>query len=143
MLLGIGPDGPFVGRRVAITGLGAVTCCGLGVAALWKGLVNPTPRGERRVPDFDPSVWFGPKEARRVDRFAQMSVAAATEALADAGELGADPERSGVIFASGVGGFNSLAEQIIVSYEKGDDRVSPFLVPMMMANAGAASSAPL
>jgi 3-oxoacyl-[acyl-carrier-protein] synthase II len=138
MILGIGPDGPFVGRRVAITGLGAVTCCGVGVAALWEGLVDPAPRGERRVPDFDPSVWFGPKEARRVDRFAQMSVAAATEALADAGEHGADPERSGVIFASGVGGFNSLAEQIIVSYEKGDDRVSPFLVPMMMANAGAA-----
>ena len=138
MILGIGPDGPFVGRRVAITGLGAVTCCGLGVDALWEGLVNPTPRGERRVPDFDPSVWFGPKEARRVDRFAQMSVAAAVEALADAGELGADPERSGVIFASGVGGFHSLANEIVVSYEKGDNRVSPFLVPMMMANAGAA-----
>ena len=103
MLLGIGPDGPFVGRRVAITGLGAVTCCGVGVAALWEGLLHPTIEGERRVPDFDPSVWFGPKEVRRVDRFAQMSVAAADEALADAGELGGRPGRSGVIFATGVG----------------------------------------
>jgi 3-oxoacyl-[acyl-carrier-protein] synthase II len=140
MLLGVGPDGPVAGRRVAVTGLGAVTCCGIGVPVLWEGLLHPGEYGpERRVPDFDPLVWFGPKEARRLDRFAQMSVAAADEALADAGELGADPERAGVVFATGVGGFNTLAEQIVVAYEKGDDRVSPFLVPMMMANAGAAN----
>jgi len=138
MLLGTGPDGPIVGRRVAVTGLGAVTCCGLGAGALWEGLVHPSISGERRVRDFDPSVYFGPKEARRVDRFGQFSVAAADEALADAGEIGADPARAGVVFATGVGGFDTLAEQVQVLNERGARRVSPFLVPMMMANAGAA-----
>ncbi|HLG67794.1 MAG TPA: beta-ketoacyl-ACP synthase II [Acidimicrobiales bacterium] len=139
MLLGQGPQGPVRGRRVAVTGLGAVTCCGVGVAALWEGLVHPRPMGERRVPDFDPTAWFGPKEVRQVDRFAQLSVAAADMALADAGDLHADPDRAGVIFATGVGGFETLAEQVIVCHERGPRRVSPRLVPMMMANAGAAN----
>ncbi len=139
MLLGRTPEGPIAGRPVVITGLGAVTCCGVGVEALWEQLLHPTLTGERRVPDFDPSVWFGPKEVRRLDRFAQMSVAAAELARADAGPLGEDPARSGVIFATGVGGFETLAEQVLVCDRKGPGRVSPFLVPMMMANAGAAN----
>ncbi len=138
MLLGVGPDGPIVGRRVAITGLGAVTCCGKGVDALWEGLVHPDISGERRVTDFDGADYFGPKEVRRVDRFAQFSVGAAEEALADAGELEADPARAGVVFATGVGGFDTLAEQVTVYNDRGARRVSPFLVPMMMANAGPA-----
>jgi len=138
MLLGVGPDGPIRGRRVAITGLGAVTCCGQGVDALWDGLVHPTISGERRVTDFNGSDYFGPKEVRRVDRFAQFSVGAAEEALADAGDLEADPARAGVIFATGVGGFDTLAEQVTVYNDRGARRVSPFLVPMMMANAGPA-----
>ncbi|HEX3947981.1 MAG TPA: beta-ketoacyl-ACP synthase II [Acidimicrobiales bacterium] len=138
MLLGVGPEGPITGRRVAVTGLGAVTCCGLGVDALWEGLVHPTISGERRVTGFDAADYFGPKEARRVDRFAQFSVGAADGALADAGDLAADPDRSGVIFATGVGGFDTLAEQVTVYNERGARRVSPFLVPMMMANAGPA-----
>jgi len=139
MLLGVGPDGPIAGRRVAVTGLGAVTCCGLDVASLWDGLVNPVISGPRIVNDFDPSAYFGPKEARRVDRFAQFSVAVADEALADAMLNDVDPARAGVIFASGVGGFHALADQVQVYLEKGPRRVSPFLVPMMMANAGAAN----
>ena len=75
---------------------------------------------------------------RRVDRFAQFSVAAADMALADAGDIGADPDRAGVIFGTGVGGLETLQEQIGVFLEKGPRRVSPFLIPMMMANAGAA-----
>jgi 3-oxoacyl-[acyl-carrier-protein] synthase II len=139
MLLGVGPDGPIPGRRVAVTGMGTVTCCGLGVDAFWEGLVHPVIEGERRVPGFDPAVYFGPKEARRVDEFAQFSVASAEMALDDAGDLDADPDRAGVIFATGVGGFRTLAEQVQVYLEKGARRVSPFLVPMMMANAGAAN----
>jgi len=139
MLLGIGPDGPIQGRRVAVTGIGAVTCCGQGAKALWEGLINPSIEGERRVTDFDPADYFGPKEARRIDRFAQFSVAAADMALADAGELDADPDRSGVIYATGVGGFTTLADQVMVYHERGPRKVSPFLVPMMMANAGAAN----
>ncbi len=139
MLLGVGPDGPVRGRRVAITGLGVLACCGIGVDAFWDGLLAPAPRGERRVPDFDPAAWFGPKEARRADRFTQFSVAAADMALTDAGDIGADPDRAGVIFATGIGGLESLEDQIQVYLEKGPRRVSPFLIPMLMPNAGAAS----
>jgi 3-oxoacyl-[acyl-carrier-protein] synthase II len=139
MLLGMGPDGPVPGRRVAITGMGVVSCCGIGLDAFWDGLQGPAPHGERRVYDFDPDAWFGPKEVRRVDRFAQFSVASAETALADAGEVGADPDRSGVIFATGVGGLESLQDQVTVYTTKGPRRVSPFLIPMMMANAGAAN----
>lgn len=139
MLLGVGPDGPIPGRRVAITGLGVVSCCGVGTEALWTGLNGPPPVGERRVPDFDPAAWFSAKEARQVDRFAQFAVAAATMALEDAGALDAEPDRSGVIMGTGVGGLESLQTQILVFGEKGPDRVSPRLVPMMMSNAGAAA----
>lgn len=138
MLLGVGPDGPVAGRRVAVTGIGAVTCCGTGVEALWEGLVHPSISGERRVREFDAADYFGAKEARRVDPFAAFTVGAAEQALADAGDLAADPVRAGVIFATGVGGFETLAEQVTVYNERGARRVSPFLVPMMMANAGAA-----
>ncbi len=138
MLLGVGPAAPVLGRRVAVTGIGAVTCCGVGIEALWDGLVHPSISGERRVRDFDTSDYFDPKEARRVDPFAAFTVASAQMALADAGDLGADPARSGVVFATGVGGFETLAGQVTVYNERGARRVSPFLVPMMMANAGAA-----
>ncbi len=138
MLLGLGPAGPVSGRRVVVTGMGIVSCCGIGLDAFWGGLHNPAPDGERRVFDFDPSAWFGPKDLRRVDRFAQFSVAAADMALVDAGEIGADPDRSGVIFGTGVGGLETLQDQIGVFHDKGARRGSPFLIPMMMANAGAA-----
>jgi 3-oxoacyl-[acyl-carrier-protein] synthase II len=139
MLLGTGPDGPIAGQRVAITGIGVLSCCGVGTEALWTGLNGRAPEGERRVPDFDAERWLGAKEARQMDRFAQFSVAAAQMALDDAGELGADPGRCGVIMGTGVGGFESLQTQVLVYGEKGARRVSPRLVPMMMANAGAAN----
>lgn len=133
MLLGIGPDGPVKGRRVAVTGLGAVTCCGVGVDALWDGLINPTVIGGA-VRDFDPGVWFGPKEVRQLDKFAQFSIAAANMAVSSAGDLAVDPAKAGVMFATGVGGLETLAEQVLVFDQRGANRVSPRLVPMMMAN---------
>jgi 3-oxoacyl-[acyl-carrier-protein] synthase II len=139
MLLGIGPDGPVRGRRVVITGLGVVACCGIGTEAFWDGLQRPAPEGEHRDPGFDPAAWFGPKEVRRVDRFAQFSVATAEMALTDAGDLGVDPDRAGVVFATGVGGLGTLEDQIELYLHKGPRRISPFLVPMMMPNAGAAA----
>src|SRR5207244_6120621 len=66
-------------------------------------------------------------------------VGAAEQALADAGEIGADPDRSGVLIGTGVGGLHTLEEQIVLRHEKGEKRVSPFLVPMMMSNAAAAT----
>ncbi len=127
------------GRRVAVTGIGVVAPCGIGKEAFWAGLLGPAPDGERRVFDFEPEQWFdNPKEARRTDRFAQFALAAATLALADSGEPGADPSRAGVIIATGVGGLATIEDQVRVFDSKGPRRVSPFLVPMMMANAGAA-----
>jgi 3-oxoacyl-[acyl-carrier-protein] synthase II len=140
MLLGIGPAGdPVAGRRVAVTGLGVVSCCGIGPEALWTGLNGPAPVGERRATEFDPERWFTTKEARQVDRFAQFGVAVATMALDDAGEVGADPGRSGVVMGTGVGGLETLEAQILLFGEKGARRVSPRLVPMMMSNAAAAN----
>ncbi len=139
MLLGVGPDGPVRGRRVAITGVGVLSSVGSGLDAFWSGLHGPAPAGERRVSDFDPEQWFSTKDARNMDRFAQFSVAVADMALTDAGELDADPGRSGVIMGTGVGGLQTLETQILVYGEKGARRVSPRLVPMMMSNAGAAA----
>jgi 3-oxoacyl-[acyl-carrier-protein] synthase II len=139
MLLGVGPDGPIVGRRVAITGIAVISSVGLGLDAFWSGLHRPPLEGERRVHDFDADRWLTVKEARHLDRFAQFSVAVAAMALVDAGELDADPARSGVIMGTGVGGLQTLETQILVYAEKGVRRISPRLVPMMMSNAGAAA----
>jgi 3-oxoacyl-[acyl-carrier-protein] synthase II len=134
--------GAVRGRRVAITGVGVVAACGIGREAFWAGLLGPAPVGTRRVEGFDASDVFGPKEVRRTDRFAQFTVVAAEEALADAGGrevLGVDPDRAGVMVGTGVGGLETLETQVGVRIEKGPRKVSPFLVPMMMANAAAAS----
>ncbi|MGA2208919.1 MAG: beta-ketoacyl-ACP synthase II [Acidimicrobiales bacterium] len=126
-------------RRVVVTGVGVVSCCGIGNDAFFAGLCAPAPVGEHRVHDFDPAPWFDVKQARRADRFQQFSVASAQLAMDDAGELNVDPARAGVIFGTGVGGLETLQQQITVLVEKGPRRVSPFLVPMIMGNAGAAA----
>lgn len=137
------PDGSGAvrGRRVAVTGLGVVACCGVGKDAFWQGLLGPAPEGLRRVAEFDATSVYGPKDIRRVDRFTQFAAVAAEEAISDAGgvgAIGADPDRTAVIVGTGVGGIETLEEQIQVRLERGSRRVSPFLVPMMMGNRGAA-----
>ncbi|MFL2987379.1 MAG: beta-ketoacyl-[acyl-carrier-protein] synthase family protein [Candidatus Poriferisodalaceae bacterium] len=129
-------------RRVAIVGLGVVSCAGTGLEAFWQGLNSAPPEGERRVHDFDPLPFYdNPKEARRADRSQQMATASATMAMEDAGDLTSDPARCGVIYATGVGGLQTFEEQVIVHDRKGARRVSPFMVPMIMPNApGAAIS---
>jgi len=127
------------GRRVAVTGIGVVASCGMGSKAFWEGLLGAPATGTRSIDDWDPSPWFGPKDARRTDRFAQFAMAAAAMALDEAGPVAADPDRSGVLVATGVGGLATLEEQIVIRHEKGPKRVSPFLVPMMMGNAAAAA----
>jgi 3-oxoacyl-[acyl-carrier-protein] synthase II len=128
------------GRRVAVTGVGVVAPCGIGAEAFWEGLLRPAPDGQTRSMEvWDPTPWYdSPKEARRADRFQQMAVAAASLALDESGDPTADPGRKGVIVATGVGGLITLEGQVEVRMERGANRVSPFLVPMMMANAGAA-----
>lgn len=132
------------GRRVAITGLGVLAPCGVGRNDFWQGLLGPGVTGAKSIsiPDWDPSPYFNsPKDARRADRVEQFGLAAAAEAFAQAGDIGVDPERFGVVVGTGIGGLHTLEEQVRVLLDKGERRVSPFLVPMMMANAtGAAIS---
>ena len=131
------------GRRVAVTGLGVVAPCGIGRDAFWKGLLGPGLVDVGRlttIEDWDPSPWYdSPKDARRADRSEQYAIAAATEALEQSGRPAADPSRIGTIFGTGVGGIHTLEEQIVNRLDKGERRVSPFLVPMMMANAPGAN----
>ena len=130
----------MLGRRVAVTGIGVVAPAGIGKDAFWRGLLSPAPNGFRQVEDWDPTPYFdNPKEARRSDRVSQFTLAAAAEALEQAGEISADPARRGTFVGTGVGGIGTLEEQIEVRLSKGERRVSPFLVPMMMANAPAAT----
>ena len=129
-------------RRVAVTGVGVLAACGVGRDDYWTGLLSPQPTGERRITGFDPASFFdNPKEIKRTDRVAQVALAAADEAMTQAGAIDVDPDRAGVLVGTGVGGLETLEAQVIVRMEKGERRVSPFLVPMMMANsAGAALS---
>ena len=130
------------GHRVAITGYGVVAPCGIGKEAFWKGLLGKGFSGLRsiEVQDWDPLPYFeSPKDARRSDRCEQFALAAAGEAIAQSGSLPYDPSRIGTIFGTGIGGLRTLEEQVITRVEKGERRVSPFLVPMMMSNASGAA----
>lgn len=142
-------------ERVVITGMGAITPLGHNVEQLWENLkhgVSGVTRIETfdtedhkvkiaaTVRDFDASSLFGVKEARRMDRFSQFAVAAAEQALADAGlDLDqADRERIGVYVGSGIGGIQTLVDQHTTLAARGPGKVSPTLVPMMISNMAAA-----
>lgn len=145
-------------HRVVITGMGAITPLGLNVAEFWEG-IKAGRSGVGLITRFDTSTYdtkigaevkgFNPvdfldrKEARRMDRYTQFAVAAAKQAFADANlEPGAiDPERSGVYLGSGIGGMESFSEEMGVLHTKGNKRVSPFLIPMMIANMAAGTIA--
>ena len=141
-----------MGRKVVVTGIGPVTPVGIGVEEFWTGLTSGR-NGIDRISQFDPSDlpvtlagevrdfevsrWLDAKEARRTEPFVHFAMAAAELALDDSGRPEADPERVGVIFATGIGGINGLLTQHKVLLEKGPGRVSPFTVPALMANAAA------
>ena len=133
------------GRRVAVTGLGVVAPAGIGAKDFWAGLNGSSaPQGRTIVfEDWDPSPYFdSPKQSRRADRVEQFALAAAGQAFDHVGgvdAIGIDASRFGTIFATGVGGLHTLEEQIGIRIAKGERRVSPFLVPMMMSNAPGAS----
>ncbi|HUF83168.1 MAG TPA: beta-ketoacyl-ACP synthase II [Acidimicrobiia bacterium] len=138
--------------RVAVTGLGVKAPAGNDVDSFWSTVragrsaaatiqrFDPSDLPVRfacEVHNFDPVPYFGPKEARRQDRVTQLGFAAAADALADAGDLGADPSRCAVVAGTGVGGLESHEHQMRIWFDKGAARVSPFTVPLMMANATA------
>lgn len=135
--------------------MGAVTPLGTGVEAFWRGLASGESgvdwvrrvdlsafpaRIAAEVRDFDPTRFVDRKEARRMDRYTQFAVASARMAVEDAAlDLTAlDPARVGVILGTGFGGMETLYEEIQTLIGRGPDRVSPFLVPMMIANMAAA-----
>ena len=132
-------------RRVAITGFGVVAPAGIGTENFWAGLNGPGITGGQivEIDDWDPAPYFdSPKDARRADRVEQFALAAAAEAFDSVGGpdgVGVDRGRFGTIFATGIGGLHTLEEQVLIAHQKGERRVSPFLVPMMMANAAGAA----
>ena len=127
--------------RIAVTGIGVVSSAGIGKEAFWNSLLNGVPKNGYLIEDFDPLPLFdgNAKEARRADRFQQLALAAAKEAIDQAGDFVIDPTEVGTMIGTGVGGLGTLENQVKVFLDKGPRRVSPFLVPMMMANAASAS----
>jgi 3-oxoacyl-[acyl-carrier-protein] synthase II len=139
-----------MGARVVVTGIGPVTPIGTGVEEFWNGLTSgrngivPIERFETsdlpvklagELGGFDPSRWMDPKEMRRTDRFVHFATASAVLAWEDAGGPETHAERAGVVFGTGIGGIEWLLNQHKVLLEKGPGRVSPFMVPALMANA--------
>ncbi|GGH09488.1 beta-ketoacyl-ACP synthase II [Paenibacillus segetis] len=142
-------------ERVVITGMGAITPLGNDVETFWTRLVRgdsgissidafDTTRFKVKIAgivrDFDADTLLGPKEARRMDRFSQFALAAADQALADSRiDLNQiNKERLGVYVGSGIGGIQTLMDQQALLSQRGPDRVSPTLVPMMISNMAAA-----
>ena len=127
-------------RRVVVTGLGVLAACGIGQEAFFEGLMAEPPKGMRLVDGFDPAPHFASaKEMRRHDRFTQFALACAAESLEQAGEINPDPARAGVWIGTGVGGLMTTEKYVLWHFVKGPKRVTPFLIPMMMANAAAAA----
>ncbi|MEM9772426.1 MAG: beta-ketoacyl-ACP synthase II [Cyanobacteria bacterium P01_D01_bin.73] len=148
----------FQPKRVAITGLGAVTPIGNTLGDYWDGLMagrngigeitafDPSAHNCRiagQVKDFDPLEYLDRKDAKRMDRFAQFAIAASKQALADSGleinDLNA--EQVGVLIGTGIGGLKVLEDQHDVYRDRGPGRCSPFMIPMMIANMAAGLTA--
>ena len=140
-------------NRVVVTGMGCISPLGNTVADLWDGLMagksGAAPithfdtleyktKFAAEVKGFDGSALFGSREARRMDRFSQFAVASSTQAVENAGlEINdSNRDRIGVVIGSGIGGLGTLYEQTLLLADRGPSRVSPFLIPMMLADTG-------
>jgi 3-oxoacyl-[acyl-carrier-protein] synthase II len=138
-------------ERVVITGLGALTSMGTGADQLWENILagksgvsqiesfdaSPfTTRIAAEIKDFNPEDYMERKEARRMDRFVQFGVAAARMAIEDSGIqiTPENAERVGVLIGSGIGGILTIEQQFDVLVSKGPDRISPFFIPMLIAD---------
>src|SRR5437588_1434213 len=132
-------------RRVVITGLGAVTPLGVGASTLherWASGVCGIADGAGKCDQFEPGDHLSVKEARRLDRFAELALVSAEEAVAAAGwdgELPYDASRIGCVIATGIGGQSTIEAQLDVMREKGPRMVSPLGIPMYMPNAAVAA----
>jgi 3-oxoacyl-[acyl-carrier-protein] synthase II len=142
-------------RRVVVTGMGAITPVGNDVATTWRSLIEGKSgtapitkfdaskfpvRFAAEVKGFDPLNYMDRKEAKRADHYTQYAVAGARQAMTNAGLVernGMDPDRIGVIIGSGIGGLKSFEEQHDVYRERGVGKISPFFIPMFIADIAA------
>ncbi|WP_040948620.1 beta-ketoacyl-ACP synthase II [Gorillibacterium massiliense] len=141
-------------QRVVVTGMSVVTSLGRDLETFWSNLLAgksgvsqieafdvseyPT-KIAASIKDFNPEDYFDKKELRRMDRFVQFAAVASLNALKDANlnvKEDTDPERVGVYIGSGIGGLSTWEEQHNILVEKGPKRISPFFIPMMIANMG-------
>jgi 3-oxoacyl-[acyl-carrier-protein] synthase II len=128
-------------RSVVITGVGAVTPLGVGARTLherWSAGRSGIEDGYGRASEFEPKDHLSTKEVRRADRFTQFALAAAAEAIEDAGWEGGppgDPDRAACLIGTGIGGIDTLERQHVILQEQGADRISPLSIPLLMANA--------
>ena len=145
-------------KRVVVTGLGAVTPVGNDVPTMWRALLagkngvtritsfDPSALDSQiaaEVKGFDPSPYLSPKEIKRSERFVQFAVAASKQAVADAG-IRIDQEdhfRAGVVIGCGMGSMHLIEEQHNTLLAKGPKKLSPFMIPMLIANMGAGQTA--
>jgi 3-oxoacyl-[acyl-carrier-protein] synthase II len=142
-------------KRVVVTGIGAITPVGNTAPEYWNGLTGGVPgadfitlfdaskfktRFACEVKNFDPVAYFDRKEARKMDRFTQLALVAADEAVKDAGigDKNVNPDRTGVIFSSGIGGLLTFQEEVM-NYARGDGtpRFNPFFIPKMILDIAA------
>lgn len=134
-------------REIVITGLGAVTPLGVGAPALferWSAGESGIEDGLGRCREFEPTDHLSRREARRADRFTQLAVVAAGEALEQAGwgeDLPYDPTEVGCVIGTGIGGISTIESQHELLLERGPAAISPLCVPQMMANAAAGAVA--
>lgn len=141
-------------KRVVVTGMGCISPVGNTVEETWKSLLagksgagpitlfdasRHKTRFAAEVKGFDPAAFFGSREARKMDRFTQFAAAAALEALAHARLTIDDSNRHrvGIVIGTGIGGIGTIMEQVEILRERGPERISPFLVPMMISDSAA------
>jgi 3-oxoacyl-[acyl-carrier-protein] synthase II len=134
-------------KEVVVTGVGAITPLGVGADVLyerWAAGEVAVEDGEAPCSSFDPLEFFTRKEARRSDRFTQFALAAAQEALTQAGlteDTPYEPGRVGCVLGTGIGGLGTLEDNFGILHDQGPDKVWPLAVPLMMGNAGSAAIA--
>src|SRR5262245_24950725 len=136
-------------KRVAVTGIGAITPLGLDVPSTWRAALagesgvdfieafDPSDFPVRiagEIKGFDPAQVVSPKEARKLERCVTIAVGASSEALTDAGLNGFDPDRVGIIFGSAIGGVVGIVEQSDILRERGWDRMSPSFIPNVLVD---------
>ena len=137
-------------RRVVVTGMGAITPIGKSVNELWENLINGVngideitlfdatdfkAKLDGEVKDFNPRDYMDKADALKTDRYAQFAIASATEAVEQSGIMGnIDPDRFAVYFGSGIGGMSSFTKEYNTLLKRGPSRVSPYFVPMLIAN---------